>query len=117
MGKQDRDGKQKDEDGKFRIEETFHISLYSFRAARAPASPSSSPKDDSLDTARQNSLLSDEPRVAHHGVPKEGAVRSDLARADWTLVLLSPGWTGTPACSPQVLAAVRLSDLASGALK
>jgi len=104
--KQDR--KKPKEDGKFAVVEKFHISLYSFQAARADAALGGA-------SVGGNSYQS-EPRVAHHEIPTEEALRADLASADWMLVLVSPGWTGTPALIPQVLAAVRLSDLASGAM-
>merc|ERR1740129_1370583 len=105
--KQDRGEGRARADGTLPVTEKFHISLYSFRAARPCGQ---------RNVKRSNSYREVEPRSAHHEIPDEEALRCDLAHADWTLVLLSPGWTGTPAWLPKVLAAVRLSDLACGAL-
>jgi len=90
------------------IVENFHISLYSFRAAHSDQSSVASSKGDRQLT-HQNSYS--------HNVADEDALRKDLATADWTLVLLSPGWTGTPSKVPRVFAAVKLADLASGSLR
>jgi hypothetical protein len=57
-----------------------------------------------------------DPRAGHHRLPTEDGLCRDLTSADWMLVLLSPGSTGEVAVVPQVFAATRLADLASGAL-
>lgn len=110
------------------VAQKFHISLYSFRAARKEGSfDACHPQDgqtmvvrstsyDRKRAGRADSYITDEPRMAHHEIPDEIALQQDLALADWMLVLVSPGWTGSPAVVPKVLAAVRLSDLADGVL-
>lgn len=92
--------------------ENFHVSLYSFRAAHSldspvTSQPCSAPSPKSVGRVGSYS----------HDVANEDALLKDLATADWTLVLLSPGWTGTPSRVPRVFAAVKLADLASGRLQ
>lgn len=94
------------EDGRYAVTAPFHISLYSFRAARPNA----------MLLEHTPSFCEHSPRIASHRPPAENDVRRDLASADWMLVLVSPGSAGTPALSPEVYAAVRLSDLAIGSL-
>lgn len=114
--KQDRILSDPRDNGTFPIKEMFHISLYSFRVARSDGLATCHELQPTAGARRMNSYAEREPRAASHEIPDEKNLRADLARADWMLVFLSPGWTGTPALSPEVLAAVRLSDLASGAL-
>lgn len=113
--------------GLISVAQKFHISLYSFRAARREGSFDGCPQGgqqrvvrsisyDRKRAGRSDSYKEEEPRIAHHEIPDEIALQNDLALADWTLALVSPGWTGTPALVPKVLAAVRLSDLADGTL-
>jgi len=90
------------------VVENFHISLYSFRAAR------SDPDESSLTSSGRTSPPLTHKNSYPHPVAEEDELRRDLAMADWTLVLLSPGWTGAPSRVPRVFAAVKLADLASG---
>lgn len=107
------------DDERIPIVEPFHISLYSFRAAHditakyeaADREPSQDPSTD-----RHNSLGRHSTSYGH-AVPKDAALRADLATADWMLVFAAPGKTGETPQSPQILLAVRIRDLAAGLLE
>jgi len=89
----------------------LHISLYGFRVKAVDLDEGAPP------LKQYSSYAKTDPRVAHHGLAVQNDIRYDLSHANWTLVLMSPGRTDSHALTPRVLAAVKLSDLASEAWK